>query len=138
MNSLLYVKCSNISNKVCVRDFLGIQLPRWPPKHQLYVKFNQSSSVVFCRSQSTLVIMNIMGFDATHRVFGVSDKPRPKSSETSKKIVIWLVASLDMILSKKMNNKDANQTARMRSLVCTFVVRKPPPMQIFARRGPCV
>ena len=31
-----------------------------------------------------------------------------------------------MILSKKANNKDTDQTARMRRLLCACVVRKPP------------
>ena len=45
-----------------------------------------------------------MGLEATEHVFGVSDKARFKpvssATETSKKIEIYLVASLDMILSK--------------------------------------
>ena len=40
-----------------------------------------------------------------------------------------------MILSKKANNKGDDQSARMRRLVCTFVVRKPQ-RQVFLRRGP--
>ena len=46
------------------------------------------------------MIMIIMGFDATNPVFGVSDKARPKSTETSKKIEISLVAGSDLILPK--------------------------------------
>ena len=46
-----------------------------------------------------------MGFDATKPVFGVSDKGRLKpvssATETSQKIEILLVESLDMILSDK-------------------------------------
>ena len=34
-----------------------------------------------------------------------------------------------------MNNKGADQSARMRRLVCAFVVRKPR-RQVFSRRGP--
>ena len=34
-------------------------------------------------------------------------------------------ASLDMILSKKGNNKDTDLSAQIRRLVCAFVVRKP-------------
>ena len=60
-------------------------------------------------------------------VFRISDQVRFKraysATETSYKIEISLVASLYMILS---NNKGADQTARMRRLVCAFVVRKPP------------
>ena len=46
-----------------------------------------------------------MGLDTTKPVFGVSDKARIKpvssATETSQKIEISPVASLDMILSKK-------------------------------------
>ena len=31
-----------------------------------------------------------------------------------------------MVLCKKVNNKGADQSARMRRLVCAVVVRKPP------------
>ena len=34
-----------------------------------------------------------------------------------------------------MNNKGADQTVRMRRLVCSFVVSKPP-KKVFLRRGP--
>ena len=34
-----------------------------------------------------------------------------------------------------MNNKGADQTARMRMLVCAFVVRKPP-KQVFSHHNP--
>ena len=55
-------------------------------------------------------------------------KPVSSATETNKKIEISPVhvARLHMILSKKTNNKGADQTARMRRLVCTCVVRKPP------------
>ena len=50
-----------------------------------------------------------LGLDTTKAVFGVSDKPKLKpvssSTETSQKIEISLVASLDMILSKKRITK---------------------------------
>ena len=39
-----------------------------------------------------------------------------------------------MILSKKANNKGADQTERMRRLVCTCVVRKPPKTDFLAPR----
>ena len=46
-----------------------------------------------------------MGFDVTKPVFGASEKARLKPSfsatETSWKIEILLVASLDMVISKK-------------------------------------
>ena len=44
------------------------------------------------------------------------------------------MASLDMILSKKANNKGADQSARMRRLVCAFVVHKPPKIGFLASR----
>ena len=50
-------------------------------------------------------------------------------------IEISLVASLDMILSNKRNNKGADHTAQMRRLVCVFVVLKLQ-RQVFLGRGP--
>ena len=46
-----------------------------------------------------------------------------------------------MVLTKKKNNKGADQTARMCRLVCACVVRNPPPPpppedRVFLRRGP--
>ena len=50
-----------------------------------------------------------LGLDGTNPVFGVSDKARLKpvspATETSLKIEISLVASLDMLLSKKLITK---------------------------------
>ena len=57
-----------------------------------------------------------MGLHTTNSVFRVSDKGRLKpvssATGTSLKIDIWLVASLDTILSKA-NNKGADQSAQM-------------------------
>ena len=56
-----------------------------------------------------------MDLNATYPVFGVFDKARLKlvssATETSLKIEILLVASLDMVLSKKVNNKGTDQSA---------------------------
>ena len=52
-------------------------------------------------------------------------KPVSSAKETSLKIEISPAASLHMILSKKQK-KGADQTARMRRLVCACVVHKPP------------
>ena len=78
----------------------------------------------------------IMGLVARKPVFGVSDKVRFKpacsATETSQKVEISLVASLDLALSKtRANNKGADQTARM---VCACVVRKPPKTGFLASR----
>ena len=52
-------------------------------------------------------------------------KPVSSATENSQKIRISPEAILDMILSKKnTKNKGADQSARMRRLVCAFVVRK--------------
>ena len=61
-------------------------------------------------------------------------KPVSSVIETSLKIEISPAASLHMILSKKQI-KGADQTARMRRLVCACVVDKPR-RQGFSRRGP--
>ena len=53
-------------------------------------------------------------------------KPVSSAKETSLKIEISPAASLHMILSKKQNKKGADQTVRMRRLVCACVVHKPP------------
>ena len=79
-----------------------------------------------------------MGLDVTKPVFGVSDKARLKpvssATETSFKIGISLVASLNMIFSEKVNNKGADQSAWMGRLVCTFVVPKSPKTGFLALR----
>ena len=58
-------------------------------------------------------------------VFWVSGKgslkPVSSAKQASKKIEVSLVASLDMT-SKKADNKVADVTARMRRLICAFVV----------------
>ena len=69
-----------------------------------------------------------MGLGATKPVFGVSDKARLKpvssATQTSLKIEIPHVASVDMILLQIGNNTGADQSARMRRLVCAFDVCK--------------
>ena len=52
-------------------------------------------------------------------------KPVSSAKETSLKIEISPAASLHMILSKKKKKKGADQTARMRRLICACVVHKP-------------
>ena len=64
-------------------------------------------------------------------VFGVSNairfKPVSSATETSSKIEISHVVSLDMVLSnKQITIKGADQTAGMCRLACVFVVRKLP------------
>ena len=71
-----------------------------------------------------------MSIDATKPVFRVSDKIIPKqafsATETRQNSEISVGASFNMILFNiKVNSKDADQTARMRKLVCAFVVRRP-------------
>ena len=56
----------------------------------------------------------------------VSFKPVSSATETSYKMEISPVASLHIKLSEKANNKCADQTARMRRLVCACVVCKLP------------
>ena len=69
--------------------------------------------------------------------FRGSDKPKLKSvfsaSETRLKIGNLLVACLYMIFYKE-NNKDADQSVRLRRLVSAFVGHKPQ-RQVFSRRG---
>ena len=60
-------------------------------------------------------------------------KPVSSAKETSLKIEISPAASLHMILSKKQK-KGADQTARMRRLVCACVVHKPPKTGSLASR----
>ena len=68
-------------------------------------------------------------------VFRVSDKARLKpvssATETSKKIEILFVASLDMIISNKRITKAQIRLCRV---VCTFVVRKHPKAGFLASR----
>ena len=69
-----------------------------------------------------------MGLDVRKPVFVVSNKVRFKptclATETTQKIEIVLVASPDTF--QYMNNKGADQTARMHRLICAFIVRAPP------------
>ena len=60
-------------------------------------------------------------------------KPVSSAKETSLKIEISPAASLHIILSKKQK-KGADQTARMRRLVCACVVHKPPKTGFLASR----
>ena len=68
-----------------------------------------------------------MGLDARKHVFWVSDKaifkPVSSNTETSYKIEISLVASLDKVLSNKQITK---VLFSLRRLVSAYVVRKPP------------
>ena len=81
-----------------------------------------------------------MGLVARKPVFGVSDKvrlkPVPTATETSQKIEISLAASLNLCIPKA-NNKGADQTARMRRLVCVFIVHKSSKTGFLALRAIC-
>ena len=83
------------------------------------------------------MICYYIGLTTTKHVFRVSDKARLKpvasAIETSWKIEIALVASLDVNI-QYVNNKDVNQTARMLRLVCAFVVCQPPKSYFLASR----
>ena len=61
-------------------------------------------------------------------------KPGSSATETSYKIECSSVASLHMVLSKKMNNKGDVQTARMRGLVCACVNGNTPNTGFLASR----
>ena len=81
-----------------------------------------------------------MGLGATKSVFEVSDrasfKPVSTATETSYKIEISPVASLDMIDTfQKANNKGADQIARMQGWSAP-VLFKNPRRQVFSRQGP--
>ena len=62
------------------------------------------------------------------------DTKQSPQLQSSQKTEISFVASLDMILLKKANNKGADQTVRMCRLVCAFVVRNPPKTGFLASR----
>ena len=70
-----------------------------------------------------------LGRVATKPVFGISDearfKPVSSATETSWKNRNFACSKLRYGDFQTANNKGADQTARMRSLVCAFVVRKP-------------
>ena len=71
-------------------------------------------------------------------VFGVSDKTgfKPFSSATEK--CNFTCSKFTFETFQKVNNKGADQTARMRRLVCDCVVKKKPRRQVFSRRGPYI
>ena len=61
-------------------------------------------------------------------VFGVCDQVRHKlacaATETSTSLEISYIATTGIILSKERTTKEGDdQTAQMRSLICTFVAR---------------
>ena len=60
-----------------------------------------------------------------------------KLQRLARKIEISLEASLDIILSNKRITKGTDQTARMRRLVCAFVVRKPQKTGFLGSRPIC-
>ena len=70
-----------------------------------------------------------MGLVARKPVFGVSDKVifKPVSSATDE-LENWnfTCSKITYDTFQKMKNKGAEQSARMRRLVCVCVVRKPP------------
>ena len=74
-----------------------------------------------------------MGLDATKHVFGVSDtarlKPVSSASETSQKLKKCTCSKLEMI-----NNKGADQSVRMRRLVCAFCCSETSKTCFFALR----
>ena len=82
-----------------------------------------------------------MGCDARKPVFGVSDKLRCKpacpATETSKKIEISLVASLDMILSNKGITKALTSLRRCAGWSAPLLFTNSR-RQVFSRRGPYV
>ena len=71
-------------------------------------------------------------------VFGVCDQVRLKLAcsaiETSQRLEILHLETTDIILSKQRNNKGADHTARVRRLICAFVVRIWQ-KQVFSWRG---
>ena len=78
----------------------------------------------------------IMGLVATKSVFGVFVKARfePVSSATSLNIIIFACSMFRDDTFQNANNKGADQAARMRRLVCAFVVRKVPKTGFLASR----
>ena len=74
-------------------------------------------------SCSTLVIIEPRHEKTCLRGFRPGKTPTCAATETSKSLEIAAIASRGIILSKKANNKGADQTARMRRLICAFVVR---------------
>ena len=78
-----------------------------------------------------------MGLVARKPVFGVSNKasfkPAHSATETSLKVETASTKSRSDTF-QKANNKGADQTARMRRLVCACVVRKPPKIGFLTTR----
>ena len=89
----------------------------------------------FIAGYSALKLPQYMGLDATKPVFGVADisrlKPVSSAMESSLKIEILLVASLDMILSNKALIRLHRCTGWSAPLLFTN-----PQRQIFLRQGP--
>ena len=93
----------------------------------------------FCGVLHRLSQDYILGLVATKPVFGVGLTKRdsnqfPQLHRQARILKFCLKQSLDMILSSKRTNKGAYQSARMRRLVCAFVVRKPPKTGFFVTR----
>ena len=136
-------------SKLSLRLFTNRRLSTVSDPHIL--KLIQNEQLVGSKTEySKVILMNELntkysryniGLYVTKPVFGVSHKASFKAvssaTETSWKIEISPVASLHMILSKKANNKGADQTVRMRRLICACVVRKPTKTGFLTSRPIC-
>ena len=82
----------------------------------------------------------ITGHRREKPVFGVNEKSEIQASLLSYRDQLenWKFACSKSTYDsfEKTNNKGADQSARMRRLVCALVVHKPPEDRVFSRRGP--
>ena len=105
----------NVRNKE--RNILTCPISRLKLRFHYHYVYLLISPYIYASSQENLS----SGFQGKR-----GSKPVSPATETSQKTENLPVASLHNLTFQKVNNKGADQTARMRRLVCACVVRKPP------------
>ena len=81
-----------------------------------------------------LIVVAIMGLDVRKPVYRVTDNERLKS-DCSATETIARISKLNYYTFQIVNNKCADQTGRIRRLICSFVVCMQQ-SQVFLHRGP--
>ena len=131
-----FVTVSRTSGNVYVSDYESRSVTCVSPSGNIIFTYTHPSLI---RPLAILLDdLDNMGRDVRKPVFGDSNKVRLKpacsATETSWKVEISLMASLDCDTFQKAKNKGADQTARVRRLVCAYVFRNPPKTGFLASR----
>ena len=94
----------------------------WGSSHNILIPVQLKKHGRFC-----LLLWDYLSLVTRKPVFGVCDQvrlePACSATETTQRLEISDIEIKDIILSRQRTNKGADQTARMRRLICAFVVR---------------